>query len=133
VAGGRGIPDSRPVVFGEGSLLEEHLTEPIEQKDMDGSVAEIEPMDLPPGSLSDDFIAFVDHIEDFFRHAPRKRVVLPVGKGKGRVGMDRWAVPAMPSGAKERGLRWSASTATRFGNVPGEGDEFGKGRVRGKW
>ena len=48
------------------------------------------------------------------------------------VGMDRWAVPALPNGAKERGRWWSASNGKPLRELPMEGDESGKHENRKK-
>lgn len=72
MARGRGIPDARPVVLGQGSLLQEELASRVEDQDMHRAVTEIEPMNLRTGCGTDHLIAFIDDIKDFFGHAVSK-------------------------------------------------------------
>lgn len=60
------VPDTGPHVLGEGTLLEEDLTQVIEDERVGGAMSKAKTMDLGTAFLTDDLVLFIHDVEDLF-------------------------------------------------------------------
>jgi hypothetical protein len=68
VAGGRRIPGPGEGIFAHGPLLQEEFALRVEDQDVDRAVPQAAPVHLAPWELTDDFVALVHDLKDFFAH-----------------------------------------------------------------